>query len=571
MSSAIARVSAAAALLAALLAATTAPAADVAYPQVHTVRIAAGDDPRGALPELDDGDWDEIPWQGVDAQGRLLWVRAHVPLPDPASFEGVPLAVYVSAIAAYEVYFNGERIGSSGVPGASAALETPGEPDTSHYIPPRLLRHGDNVLALRMSTFHLRRTLASPTHFIGIDEHGALAQQALAHRLPAFAAGGALLLGAVYFAAMFVSDRRDRASLLLSLLSLALLIQLCAELARTFGYVYPLHILRLEVVHGAAMVSGLALAGYVIERHAARHRRSLLAAAVVAMTAVTVLIPGFDAKTALVTLTALLVVIVAAAIGVRARAPGALATTLVVTWLVVWFGAAPLTFVDETYYLAATVLLLILFAQQVVELRRVQRVRAAAEVRSARLELELLKRQIQPHFLMNSLTAVSEWIESDPQTGVRMIEALAEEFRALAAMSGRTLVPLADEIDLCRRHLEVMGYRQGQSFTLVCTGVDMSQPVPPAVVHTLVENALTHNRYTAGAVFRLETAAIGGGQRAYRLHSPLAEARAACRGGDGRGHAYVRARLQEAFGQAWAFSSGPAGGDWIDAIEMPGP
>ena len=555
-------------MFAALLAATTAPAADIAYPEIHTVKIAAGDDPLGASPELDDGDWDEIPWQGIDAQGRLVWVRAHVPLPDPSSFEGVALAVYVSAIAAYEVYFNGERIGGSGVPGASPAQEIPGEPDTSHYIPPRLLRHGDNVLALKMSTFHLPRTLAAPTHFLGIDEHGALAQQALAHRLPAFAASGALLLGAVYFAAMFVSDRRDRASLLLSLLSLALLIQLCAELARTFGYEYPLHILRLEVVHGAAVVSGLALAGYVIERYAAEHRRSLLAVAVVAMTAATVLMPGFDAKTALVTLTALLVVIVAAAIGARARARGAAATALVVAGLVVWFGAGPLTFVDETYYLAATALLLFLFALQVVELRRVQRVRAAAEVRSARLELELLKRQIQPHFLMNSLTAVSEWIESDPQTGVRMIEALAEEFRALAAMSGRTLVPLADELDLCRRHLAVMGYRQNQSFTLVSDGVDMGQRLPPAVIHTLLENALTHNGYTGGAVFRLATAATASGRRAYRLHSPLAGV-PSVRRGDGRGHAYVRARLQEAFGDDWAFASGPGDGEWIDVIELP--
>lgn len=558
----------AAAVLAAALVSPAAYAAEPTFPPVQTVKVAAADDPRGALPELDDGAWDEMPWQRVDAQGRLLWVRAHVPLPDPAAFDDVPLAVYVSAIAAYEVYFNGERIGGSGVPGASAALETPGEPDTSHYIPPRLLRHGDNVLALKMSTFHLRRNLASPTHFIGIDRHGALERQALIQRLPAFAAGGALLLGAVYFAAMFVSDRRDRASLLLSLLSLALLIQLTAELARTFGYEYPLHILRLEVVHGAAVVSGLALAGYVIERYAARHRRSLFAVAAVAMTAATVLTPGFDAKTALVTLTALLVVIVAAAIGMRDRAPGAAATALVVAGLVVWFGTGPLTFVDETYYLAATALLLFLFAQQVVELRRVQRVRTAAEMRSARLELELLKRQIQPHFLMNSLTAVSEWIESDPQTGVRMIEALAEEFRALAAMSGRTLVPLADELDLCRRHLEVMGYRQGQSFTLVSDGVDGSQRVPPAAIHTLLENALTHNRYTSGAAFRLETADGASGRRAYRLHSPLAGERAPGRG-DGRGHAYVRARLQEAFGNDWAFTSGAADDEWIDVIELP--
>jgi hypothetical protein len=556
------------AVVLAAFAATAASAAEIAYPEIRTVRVATGDDPQSALPELDDGAWDEIPWQRIDAQDRVLWVRAHVPLPEPSVFDGVPLAVYVSALAAYDVYWNGERIGGSGVPGARRELEIPGDLDTSHYIPSRLLREGDNVLALRMSTFHLRRTLASPMHFLSIDEYGALARQGLLQRLPVLAAAGALLLGTVYFAAMFLSDRRDRGSLLLSALSLAVLVQLCAELARLVGYEYPAHILRLEVVHVAAIASGLALAAYVVDRYAARYRGALLAAAVLSMIAATVVFPGFDAKTAAVILSALVVVIVAAAIGVRARAPGAAATALAVAGLLVWFATGPLAFLDETYYLAATALLLFLFAQQVVELRRVQSVRAAAEVRSARLELELLKRQIQPHFLLNSLTAVSEWIESDPQTGVRMIEALAEEFRALAAMSGRTLVPLADELDLCQQHLKVMGYRKEQSFTLVSDGVDSSQRVPPTVIHTLLENALTHNRYGDGAVFRLVAVAAPSGRRAYQLRSPLADSSAARRS-DGSGHAYVRARLQEAFGDDWAFTAGPANGEWVDAIEMP--
>jgi hypothetical protein len=113
-----------------------------------------------------------------------------------------------------------------------------------------------------------------------------------------------------------------------------------------------------------------------------------------------------------------------------------------------------------------------------------------------------------------------------------------------------------------------MGYRKEQSFTLVSDGVDTSQQVPPTVIHTLLENALTHNRYGEGAVFRLVAGAAPSGRRSYQLRSPLAGASAACRS-DGRGHAYVRARLQEAFGDEWAFTAGPADGKWIDAIEMP--
>jgi hypothetical protein len=551
--------------------------ADVAYPPIETVRIIAGDEPHGASPDLDDGAWDEIPPWRIDPQGRLIWVRAHVTLPNASVFEAAPLAVYVSALAAYEVYWNGEPIGGSGVPGASAALEIPGKLDTAHYVPSRLVRDGDNVLALKMSSFHLRRALVGPMHLLLIDEYGSTWGERIgAPGLPALAAAGALLLGAVYFAAMFLSDRRDRGSLLLSLLSLGVLVQLGAELVRAvYSYEYPLHILRLEVILAAAAVSGLLLVAYVAGSYAARFRLALLALALASMVAAVAFGPGFDGKTAFVILSALLVVIVAAAIGARARVAGATATVIVAAGLAAWFMTGPVTFLDQTYYFAATAFLVFLFAQQVASLRRAQAASAASELRSTRLELELLKRQIQPHFLMNALTAVAEWIESDPKTGVRMIEALANEFRALAAMSGKALVPLAEELELCRQHLEVMSYRKGSTFTLV-SRVDAAQRVPPAIFHTLLENALTHNAYAGGAVFRLEAAEAANGRRVYRLRSPLerrdGERGSAVehgRGGEGRGHAYVKARLQEAFGNAWSFTAGPNGGEWLDTIETP--
>jgi hypothetical protein len=573
-----ARVIAAGAAIVAGIVMAGAAGADVAYPPIETVRILAGDEPHGASPDLEDGEWEEIPPWRIDPQGRLLWVRAHVTLPSAAAFEAAPFAVYVSALAAYEVYWNGEPIGGSGVPGTSAVLEVPGKLDTAHYVPPRLMRDGDNVLALKMSSFHLRRALAGPMHLLLIDEYGRTwGERITAPGLPALAAAGALLLGAVYFAAMFLSDRRDRGSLLLSLLSLGVLVQLCAELVRAvYSYEYPLHILRLEVILAAAAVSGLLLVAYVAGSYAARFRLALLALALVAMAASVLFMRGFDGKTAFVILSALLVVIVAAAIGARTRVAGATATVIVATGLAVWFMTGPITFLDQTYYFAATAFLLFLFAQQVASLRRAQAASAASELRSARLELELLKRQIQPHFLMNALTAVTEWIESDPQTGVRMIEALANEFRALAAMSGKALVPLAEELELCRQHLEVMSYRKGSSFTLVSDGVDAAQRVPPAIFHTLLENALTHNAYAGGAVFRLEAADAANGRRVFRLRSPLergegerGSAGESGRGGEGRGHAYVKARLQEAFGDAWSFTAAPNGGEWLDAIEMP--
>ena len=60
--------------------------------------------------------------------------------------------------------------------------------------------------------------------------------------------------------------------------------------------------------------------------------------------------------------------------------------------------------------------------------------RQESELRSARLELELLKKHIQPHFLLNSLNSVIAWLEEEPSTAVRLVNALAEELRADSAV-----------------------------------------------------------------------------------------------------------------------------------------
>lgn len=561
--------SATTAMLAVVVCAAGIAAAQAPYPQLGTVLVQQGDDPRWASPAFDDRGWQAIHWYRIDPQRRLLWVRAHVPLPAPSAFERAPLAVQVSALAAYEVYWNGEHIGGSGTPGPSEDAERPGPLDTVHPVPARLLREGDNVLALRMSSFHLRRTLGGPTHWLAVGDYAEFGKHAAREALPAFVAAGALLLGAVYFAAMFLSNRRDRGSLLLSLLSLGVLVQLTAKLARAvISYPYPLHILRLEIILVAAAVSGLLLVAYVAALFELRRRRTLLALSALAMAVVALAVPGFDGKTEYLILVALLAV-AGASLAARRRTAASMLTAAVAIALAVWLVTGPRRFLDRDYYLAMAALLLFLFAQQVRALRRAQRVRAAAELRSARLELELLKRQIQPHFLMNSLTALSEWIEADPRAGVRMIEALAGEFRAFAAMSDRQLVTLAEELELCRRHLDVMGYRSDRTFALIADGAEPGERLPPGLLHTLIENALTHNAYANGAVFELEAARTASGRRIYRLRSPH-EARPRERHDEGRGHAYVKARLSEAFGEDWSFASGPEGGEWIDTIELPG-
>jgi hypothetical protein len=532
---------------------------------VGQVRLQAGDDPRWAEPGWDDRAWPQAHWSAIGSHERVVWLRARV---DGAALpEGERVEVTVSAAGAYDVFWNGTRVGGSGRPGPSRALEVPGPMTASAAVPAALVSRGSNVVAVRLSSFHLPGRLRSTVHLLAVGPRVDLQALLLRGYLPGIAAGGALLLGACYFAALFWSDRRDRAAGFLALLAVAALGQLAAEGWRGFAnYAYPLHVWRLWAILAAAVVYGLALVAYVSERCRPRWRTPALAATAVAALAAIALVPGYDGKTAL-TIALAAAVSLGLAASARPLRPLLLFAPI---GLLGWLVLAPFRFLDEHFYVVTASAIVLLFFEQVRHLRAAQAARAAMELRSARLELELLKRYLQPHFLLNTLTSLAEWVETDPRVGVRMIEALAEEFRLLARVGPLRTVDLRDELALCRLHLRVMSLRHDAPLQLDAVGVDEARQLPPAVLHTLIENALTHNHYPQGATFHVQETRAGDRRRYELLCPPGRQHEQAPGVATGTGLDYVRARLAESFADRWRLTDGRApDGGWTTCIEVP--
>jgi hypothetical protein len=532
---------------------------------VGDVRFQVGDDPRWADAGWDDSTWPQAHWSTISSYDRVVWMRARV---DGSGLPGDErVEVTVSAAGAYDVFWNGTRIGGSGRPGPSRSLEAPGPMTASAVVPPALVSRGANAVAVRLSSFHLPGRLRSTVHLIAVGPRVDLHALLLRGYLPGLAAGGALLLGACYFAALFWGDRRDRAAGFLALLALAALGQLAAEGWRGFvNYAYPLHVWRLWAILAAACVYGLALVAYVSERCRPRGRRPALVATALAALAAIAWVPGYDGKTAVT-----IALAAAASLGLAATArPLRPLLLFAPVGLLAWLVAAPFRFLDEHFYLVTAAAIVLLFFEQARHLRSEQASRAAMELRSARLELELLKRYLQPHFLLNTLTSLAEWVETDPPVGVRMIEALADEFRLLSRVGSLKTVPLADELALCRLHLRVMSLRHDAPLELGAEGVDEARQLPPAVLHTLIENALTHNHYPQGALFRVQET-LAGDRRRYELRCPPGRQHDHAPGiATGTGLDYVRARLAESFADRWRLTdSRAADGGWVTCIEVP--
>ena len=107
--------------------------------------------------------------------------------------------------------------------------------------------------------------------------------------------------------------------------------------------------------------------------------------------------------------------------------------------------------------------------------------------------LQALTARIRPHFLFNSLNAVLSLIRSDPRRAEAALEELADLFRVLMR-DHRDLLPLADEIELCRQYLDLEKLRLGERLNVIweVADVPVDVKVPPLMLQPLLENAVYH-------------------------------------------------------------------------------
>ncbi|MEI7613421.1 MAG: histidine kinase [Betaproteobacteria bacterium] len=148
--------------------------------------------------------------------------------------------------------------------------------------------------------------------------------------------------------------------------------------------------------------------------------------------------------------------------------------------------------------------------------------------------LQALTARIRPHFLFNSLNAVLSLIRAEPRRAETALEELAELFRALMR-DHRDLLPLADEIALCRQYLNLEKLRLGERLNVEWEIVDVPAdlPVPPLMLQPLLENAVYHGIEPSGepGVVRIRFARSGN-----EVHIDLANP---CRGGGVSGGSHM--------------------------------
>ena len=567
-----------------LAAAVSALAADAATPASPvTLRLKRGDDPRWAAPDWDDHGWLEVsPGLVIPVHDGIYWVRFRLRQSQesserdvnrmlfwPRDEPGSPInALIMAGPFSFDLHWDGRLIRRSGVVGAERATETPGPLDNLVAIPEDLLGPGEHVVALRVSTAHYNFTTErAGFYFAMVNFTDRLVYETRQPILPLVGAGGAVL-GVAFCSSLFWFVDRRRPLLLGSALSLVIgLFYFLIAWRWLHEDPYDWFAPRLAAITvTATLISGLQ-AWLLLEQFALPRKRFWLAAFAPLIMAAWLSSPFHSVIVLWLYRATLGFSVVAAGWAVARRCIGARGVLVAALLGLV---SLPLvsdtrSFVNPAFLLTFGAQLLCLLIALGLQLRGDRRQARDVALTAARLETELLKKNLQPHFLLNTLTAVSEVIEQDPAGAVKFIDDLAAEFRSLALMSGERLVPLKRELDLCRAHLKVISRRTGRQHDLLVEGVSEDALVPPALFLTLIENGLIHQQAADGAAFRLVARATEGGVN-FAFVSPGRTRELTGRPAGGTGLRYVKARMEESFPGRWTFSQQQTAAGWETVI-----
>lgn len=111
-------------------------------------------------------------------------------------------------------------------------------------------------------------------------------------------------------------------------------------------------------------------------------------------------------------------------------------------------------------------------------------------------QLEILKNQVQPHFLFNSLNTLISLIPEEPDLAVDYVQKLSKVYRYILEIKNSKLIPLQDEIDCVKAYLFMLEVRFGDNLIYEIEEnleTNSQLHIVPLSLQLLVENAVKHN------------------------------------------------------------------------------
>ncbi len=207
--------------------------------------------------------------------------------------------------------------------------------------------------------------------------------------------------------------------------------------------------------------------------------------------------------------------------------------------------------------------------------RRQELEKSELRARLAQAELELLRAQLEPHFLFNALHTIAGLVRgSRHELATSALAQLSELLRYVIEASRQEWVPLAWELEFVTNYLELQQVRYGPrlQFAIHEDAAARACDVPPLLLQPLIENAVVHGaaRTDEPASIEVRVAAADAGLRVEVVNTPVEQdAAPGSAEKTGLGLRNTRLRLQRLYGDAFRLDAGPHGAGYRVAITLP--
>jgi two-component sensor histidine kinase len=189
-------------------------------------------------------------------------------------------------------------------------------------------------------------------------------------------------------------------------------------------------------------------------------------------------------------------------------------------------------------------------------------------------QLQMLRYQLNPHFLFNSLNSIRALINEDQKASREMVTELAEFLRYSLVNKGSASVPLSQEIDAIRHYfaIEKKRFDEKLEVEIRISPEAESFPVLGFLLHPLVENAVKYGMKTSPMPLKIGIHADVGEEcllmRVENTGSWIDEQKNHDKEGTGTGLANIRMRLENAYPGQYSFEIGQEGGQVVARIRI---
>jgi hypothetical protein len=386
-------------------------------------------------------------------------------------------------------------------------------------------------------------------------------------------AGGFLIIG-FYFLILFFNNKNTISFLLFGISSLLFFLLIIVEYAIFYFPIhYSWHYYRLEIISILTLLISFLIPLYFLIQFAIPKQRFFSVAYLIILLCIYFInhkYGSYDETTALLTLSMWTSSEIMAGYALLKKRHGALVVFIGLSINVIlnYFIENQQAY-DQTLGISFSVLLICMFYILFIREKERQKSYEYSLIQTTVLKNELLKKKIQPHFLMNTLTSLVDWVEESPAVGVRFIEALAKEFDLLNQVEDSSKITILQEIELCKSFIDIMKYRKEISYMWEDENIDECEEIPPAVIHTLLENSITHCSPSADGTMKFKL--IFDRHKNSKTYTFLTYATLRNVNKsivEGTGTKYIKARLEESYNKNWRFESEPTNEGWLNTITI---